>query len=139
MTWIICRWYKYSPMNAEQLLAHIRELQARRKQVLAGLQLPPEALPGSLTGSRGRCGSPRCHCHQDGGHLSWTLTFMVDRKKRVEHIPTELVDAVQERVAQGKAYKEAVAELMAINAQLLVIERRARKQREAERKRRAGR
>jgi len=64
---------------------------------------------------------------------------MVDRKKRVEHIPTELVDAVQERVAQGKAYKEAVAELMAINAQLLVIERRARKQREAERKRRAGR
>ncbi|PYM89431.1 MAG: hypothetical protein DME04_26330 [Candidatus Rokuibacteriota bacterium] len=64
---------------------------------------------------------------------------MVDRKKRVEHIPTELVDAVQARVAQGKAYKEAVAELMAINAQLLVIERRARKQREAERKGRAGR
>ena len=135
----MCRWYKYSPMNIEQLLAHIRELQARRKQLLAGLQLPPEALPGSLAESRGCCGSPGCHCHQDGGHLSWTLTFMVDRKKRVEHIPTELVDAVQERVAQGKAYKEAVAELMAINAQLLVIERRARKQREAERKRRTGR
>ena len=64
---------------------------------------------------------------------------MVDRKKRVEHIPTELVDAVQERVAQGKGYKEAVAELMAINAQLLVIERRASKLREAERKRRVGR
>ena len=64
---------------------------------------------------------------------------MVDRTKRVEHIPTELVDAVQERVAQGKAYKEKVAELMAINAQLLVLERRARKQREAQRKRRAGR
>jgi len=64
---------------------------------------------------------------------------MVDRKKRVEHIPTELVDAVQEKVAQGKAYKEGVAELMAINAQVLVFERRARKQREAERKRRTGR
>ena len=64
---------------------------------------------------------------------------MVDRKKRVDHIPTELVDAVQERVAQGKAYKEGVAELMAINAQVLVFERRARKQREAERKRRTGR
>ena len=64
---------------------------------------------------------------------------MVDRKKRVEHIPHELIDIVQERVAQGKAYKSGVAELMAINAQLLVFERRASKLREAERKRIVGR
>jgi len=64
---------------------------------------------------------------------------MVDSKKRVEHIPNELVEVVQERVAQGKTYKSGVAELMAINAQLLVFERRARKQREAAGKRRAGR
>ena len=126
-------------MTIEQLLAHIRELQARRRQLLASLRLPPEGLPGSLAESRGRCGSAGCHCHQDGGHLSWTLTFMVDSKKRVEHIPNELVDAVQKRVAQGKAYKSGVAELMAINAQLLVFERRASKLREAERKRRVGR
>src|SRR2546427_6198355 len=126
-------------MTIEQLLAHIRELQARKKQLLASLRLPPEGLPGSLAESRGLCGSAGCHCHRDGGHLSWTLTFMVDRKKRVEHIPHELIDLVQERVAQGKAYKSGVAELMAINAQLLVFERRARKQREAARKRRAGR
>ena len=126
-------------MSIETLLAHIRELQARRRQILASLRLPPEGLPGSLVQSRGRCGSVGCHCQQGEGHPSWTLTFMVDGNKRVEHIPHELIDAVQKRVEQGKAYKSGVAELMAINAQLLVFERRARKQREAERKRRAGR
>jgi len=116
----------------------IRKLNARRKQLLAGLRLPTEGLPGSLAESRGRCGSAGCHCHAEGGHLSWTLTFMVDRKKRVEHIPSELVDAVRRRVGKGNAYKSEVAELMALNAQLLILERRARKQ-EALVKRRAGR
>jgi hypothetical protein len=117
----------------------IRKLNARRKQLLAGLRLPTEGLPGSLAQSRGRCGSAGCHCHREGGHLSWTLTFMVDGKKRVEHIPSELVDAVRRRVGQGNAYKSDVAELMAINAQLLILERRAKKQQEASGKRRAAR
>jgi len=126
-------------MNEETLLTQIRKLQARRKALLPGLRLPAEGLPGSLSPSRGRCGSVRCHCQQGEGHLSWTLTFMVDRKKRVEHIPNELVEAVRQRVDQGNAYKGGVAELMAINAQLLVLERRARKQQEAAGKRRADR
>lgn len=109
------------------LLARIRKLKARRQQLLAGLRLPTQGLPGSLAQSRGRCGSPGCHCQQDGGHLSWTLTFMVEGKKRVEHIPNELVDTVRQRVGEGNAYKSGVAELMAINAQLLILERRARR------------
>jgi hypothetical protein len=116
------------------LLAHIRQLHARREELLAGLRLPADGLPGSLVESRGRCGSPGCHCQQEGGHPSWTLTFMVEGKKRVEHIPNELVEVVQRRVEQGKAYKSGVAELMAVNAQLLVLERRARRQQEARRK-----
>jgi hypothetical protein len=125
--------------NTETLLATIRQLQTRRLELLAGLELPREGLPGSLVESRGRCGSPSCHCQKEGGHPSWTLTFMVERKKRVEHIPNELVEQVQRRVEQGKAYKNGVAELMAINAQLLILERRARKQQEASRTKRSGR
>lgn len=64
---------------------------------------------------------------------------MVDRKKRVEHIPDELVGAVRRRVEQGNAYKNGVAELMAINAQILILERRARKQQETAAKKRAVR
>jgi hypothetical protein len=121
-------------MENTELLAHIRQLHARREELVAGLRLPTDGLPGSLVESRGRCGSPGCHCQQEGGHPSWTLTFMVEGKKRVEHIPNELVEVVQRRVEQGKAYKSGVAELMAVNAQLLVLERRARRQQEARRK-----
>lgn len=126
-------------IEAEKLLTLIRKLQARRNKLLAGLRLPAEGLPGSLVQSRRRCRSEGCHCHEGEGHLSWTLTFMVERSKRVEHIPNELVDAVRRRVEEGKAYKSGVAELMAINAQLLILERRARKQQQAAGKRRAPR
>lgn len=56
---------------------------------------------------------------------------MVDGKKRVEHVPNELLDTVRGRSQEGNAYKSDVAELMAINAQLLLLGRRARKQQEA--------
>ncbi len=131
--------YTYSPMPITQLLTLIRKLAARRKHLLADLRLPSEGLPGSLAQSRRRCGSAGCHCHQGEGHLSWALTFMVEGKKRVEHVPDELIGDVRRRVEQGNAYKSGVAELMAINAQILILERRARKQQEAEAKKRAAR
>ena len=118
-------------MRTGKLLAVIQTLEARRKELLAGLRLPNEGLPGSLAQSRRRCGSAGCHCQKEGGHLSWTLTFMIERKKRVEHVPSELVETVRRRVEAGNAYKSEVAELMAINAQLLLLERRARRQEQA--------
>lgn len=109
------------------LASSIRELQARRRRLLASLSLPPDGLPGSLALSHRRCGSARCHCHTDEhGHPSWTLTFMADGAKRVVHVPTETVEDVQRRVNGGHAFKTGVAELMAINARLMVLERRVR-------------
>ena len=64
---------------------------------------------------------------------------MVARTKRVAHIPTELVDTVRARVDEGNAYKREVAELLAINAQLLILARRARRQQAAAATRRTGR
>ena len=107
--------------------AQIRALQARRQQLLATLAFPPDGLPGSLALSHRRCGSLTCHCHHDKqGHPSWTLTFMVARTKRVVHVPGEEVEEVQRRVAQGNQFKSEAAELLAINAQLMVLERQAR-------------
>jgi hypothetical protein len=117
----------------------IHELRARRHRLLADLSLPPDGLPGSLVLTHRRCGSMTCHCHDDeAGHPSWTLTFMTNGTKRVVHVPSETVDDVQQRVEAGNAFKSGVAELMAINAQLMVLERQAEKQAAAAaRKRRA--
>jgi hypothetical protein len=126
-------------MSLMKLFGRLRALEGRRKEILASLRLPTKGLPGSLAQSRRRCGSQGCHCHRGEPHLSWTLTFMVDGKKRVEHVPNELLDTVRARVEEGNAYKSEVAELMATNAQLLLLGRRARRQEEAAAKGRAGR
>lgn len=131
--------YSYGMLKMRPLLTYIRELKARRQKLLAELRFPAQGLPGSLAQSRRRCGSKSCHCQRGEGHPSWTLTFMVERKKRVEHIPSELLEEVRERVEEGNAYKEGVAELMAINAELLILERRAKRQEELALKRKGSR
>jgi hypothetical protein len=52
---------------------------------------------------------------------------MVDGKKHVESIPAEWIDAVRPAVEAGRSFKDAVAELFAINAQLLVLARQQRR------------
>ena len=54
----------------------------------------------------------------------WSLTFMVDGKKRVERIPDEWVEEIRPLVAAGREFKEAVAEVFAVNAQLLALWRK---------------
>jgi hypothetical protein len=99
-------------------------LRRRKRQLVSRLDLPPDALPGSLALMHRRCGKPSCHCAQGQGHPSWSLTFMVQGKKRVEHIPQQWVDAVRQRVDRGRQCKEALAELFVLNAELLVLERK---------------
>jgi hypothetical protein len=104
-------------------------LRQRKFELLRRFPIPPDLLPGSLSLTHRRCGQPTCHCAQDRkGHPVWSLTFMVNGKKRVERIPEEWVEEVQRLVAAGREYKEAVAEVFAANAQLLALWRRQRRQ-----------
>ena len=100
-------------------------LRQRKFELLRRFPIPPDLLPGSLSLTHRRCGRPRCHCAQDQqGHPVWSLTFMVEGKKRVEHIPNAWVEEVQGLVEGGREFKEAVAEVFATNAQLLALWRK---------------
>lgn len=99
-------------------------LRQRKYALLRRLRIPEDALPGSLALTHRRCGKPTCHCATGEGHPVWSLTYMVGGKKRVERIPPEWVGEIQRLVAAGRAFKEAVAEVWAINAELLVLWRR---------------
>lgn len=99
-------------------------LRRRKRQLLARVRLPPEGLPGSLALTHRRCGKPSCHCAEGKGHPVWSLTFMVQGRKRVERIPEEWVEGVRRRVESGRKFKEAVAEIFAANAQLLALKRK---------------
>lgn len=98
--------------------ARLRQRKFRR---LADLVVPPDGLPGSLALTHRRCGKPTCHCASGEGHPVWSLTFMVAGKKRVERIPEAWVAEVRQRVEAGRAFKEAVADVFAANAQLLAL------------------
>ena len=102
-------------------------LRQRKFALLRRYRIPEalvaDLLPGSLSQSRRRCGKPNCHCATGAGHPSWYLAFMVGGTQRVEHIPAAWAADVQRRVAAGREFKQAVAEVLAANAQLLVLER----------------
>ena len=101
-------------------------LRQRKFELLKRFPLPPDLLPGSLTLSRTRCGHRRCHCAKGEGHTAWTLTFMVKGKRHVERIPKDWAKEVRRRVEAGREFQDAVREVLAANAQLLVLARKQR-------------
>jgi len=103
-------------------------LRQRKFELLRRFRIPDDLLPGSLSLSLLRCGKPTCHCARpkDPGHPTWHLTFMVSGKKHVQHIPKQWVEEVRQRVQAGREFQDAVREVLAANAQLLVLARQQR-------------
>lgn len=107
--------------------AEASRLRQRKHRLAQRYHIADHLLPGSLSESHYRCGKPNCHCVTDKGHSGWSLTFMVNGRKRVERIPQAWVDEVRERVQAGRQFQDAVREVLAANAQLLALERRQRR------------
>ncbi len=102
------------------------QIRQRKFDLIRQFQFPDELLPGSLSIRHSRCGKPNCHCAEGEGHPLWSLTFMADGKKHVQHIPKHLVEDVRKRVEAGREYQDAVREVLAANAHLLVLARKQR-------------
>jgi len=103
-------------------------LRQRKAQLLRRFAIPQDLLPGSLSQSHLRCGKPTCHCARpkDPGHPIWTWTFMVKGRKHTQHIPKDWVPEIQRRLRAGREFQDAVREVLAANAQLVVLARRQR-------------
>jgi len=99
-------------------------LRQRKFALLRQFTLPQDLLPGSLSVSHTRCGKPTCHCAEGEGHAAWSFTFMAAGKKRVERIPKQWVDDVRRRVDAGRAFQDALREVLTANAELLVLRRK---------------
>jgi hypothetical protein len=111
-------------MGSEPKSPEAARLRQRKFALLRQFQLPQDLLPGSLTVSYTRCGKPTCHCVKGERHAAWSLTFMADGKKRVERIPKDWVDDVRRRVQAGRAFQDALREVLTANAELLVLRRK---------------
>ena len=102
-------------------------LRQRKFELVRRFQLPDDLLPGCLSQSHLRCGKPTCHCADGPGHPVWSLTFMVQGKKHVQHIPKDGDEDVRRRVEAGREFQDAVRDVLAANAQLLVLARQQRR------------
>jgi len=102
------------------------KIRQRKFELIRRFQFPEDLLPGSLSQQHLRCGKANCRCAKGGGHEVWSLTFMAEGKKHVQHIPKHLVDDVRKRVEAGREYQEALREVLAANAYLLVMARKQR-------------
>ena len=107
--------------------ARLRQRRAALRRQYALSEALEQMLPGSLSLSHFRCGKPTCHCAQGDGHPAWSLTYMVDGKKHVLHIPQALVADITGRVEAGRAFQDAVRDVLAANAQLLRLARQQRR------------
>jgi hypothetical protein len=123
--WLFCV-YNYSQMNIKPKGEQAARLRQRKFRALERLELPPDALPGSLALTHRRCGKANCHCAKGQGHPVWTLTFMVEGEKRVERIPDDWVEEVRKQLEAGRRFKQAIGEVLAANAQLLALWRKQR-------------
>ena len=111
-------------MEIEPRGAKASRLRQRKFELVRKFNLPDELLPGSLAMTRRKCGKPNCHCASGEGHPIWLLTFSFRGKRRIERIPEEWVEDVQQRVDGGRAFKDAVSEVFAANAELLALWRK---------------
>ncbi len=105
-------------------------LRQQQHALLRRFRLPAELtemLPGSLSLSHLRCGKPTCHCATGDGHPVWHLTYRVQGRTRVLHIPAAWVEAIRRQVEAGRAVQDAVRDVLAANAELLQLARRQRR------------
>ena len=99
-------------------------LRKRKFDVLRRFAIPADGIGGSLALAHTRCGKESCRCAQGELHTAWRLTFMVDGKRRVEHVPKEWVEEVRQLVEFARDFKEATSAVFAANARLFVLARK---------------
>lgn len=109
------------------------QLRQRKHALARRFGLPAEALGGALSKVYRKCGKASCHCASGEGHPMWTLTYRVEGAKHVEFIPADLVTVLEPLTEQGRAYREALREIMTINAQLVTLFREQQRTRKPRR------
>jgi hypothetical protein len=97
-----------------------QQLRARRRR-LAGRGLDfTQMMAGSLVSQSRRCGKPRCGCVTGDPHGPYLyLSTATAAPSRLRYVPAALADGVKRRLRATAAVHAVLAELSAINVELL--------------------
>jgi hypothetical protein len=98
----------------------VRQLRARRRVLASRLGDVEHVLAGSLAEQSRRCGRPGCRCADGEPHGPYAyFTPRPGGRGRARYVPAALADAVRRYLQRGTEVEAALAEISAINAELL--------------------
>lgn len=99
----------------------VRQLRARRRRLTGGLADPEALLRGTLVRQARRCGKENCRCAQGELHGPYTYLSLPrpGGRPRMLYVPAGLVAVVGDHLATTARFDAVLAEIMAINAELL--------------------
>jgi hypothetical protein len=99
----------------------VRQLRARRRRLARGLPDLEELLRGSLLSQQRRCGKAGCRCARGELHGPYVYLSLgrEARSARLVYVPEAMSEAVRRRVGLTEAAEAALAEISAINVELL--------------------
>ena len=97
-------------------------LEAQRTAILLQIAQLGDMRSGSITTTGGKCGNPRCHCHQkdDPGHGPFfRLTRKTGGKTITETFPTVVaLRKAQDEIAEYHRFRELSHELLEVNERI---------------------
>ena len=96
------------------------QLLARRRAAAGRLGDVEQVLAGTLTEQARRCGRPGCRCA--GGEPHGPYAYFTPRpagRGRARYVPAALAEVVRRCLRRGEQAEAALAEISAINAELL--------------------
>lgn len=97
-----------------------RALRTRRRRLVGRLGDVEQVLAGSLVEQTRRCGKSGCRCAVGEPHGPYA--YFAPRtagRGRSKYVPSSLVAAVRSRLARGEQVEAVLAQISAINAELL--------------------
>jgi hypothetical protein len=97
-----------------------KKLRTRRRRLARSLPTLEAVLQGALVIQRRRCGKPGCRCAR--GELHGPYVFLTVRRttgRRLLYIPAALASAVRRRVTLTTRIEMTLAQISAINLELL--------------------
>jgi len=97
-----------------------RQLLSRRRAAASRLGDVQEVLAGALTEQARRCGKPGCRCA--GGEPHGPYLYFTPRQAgrgRLRYVPAPLAQVVHRYLRRGEQAEAVLAEISAINAELL--------------------
>jgi len=98
----------------------VRQLLARRRRLAARLGGAQQVLSGSLAEQGRRCGKSGCRCADGPAHGPYSyFSPRPAARGRSRYVPSGLVEVVRAYLRRGAEMEAVLAEISAVNAELL--------------------